>query len=492
VPDNHRQMAEGERKNAAFEVVAVVDRGRSPARRVALVIAAGALVVVAAVAGNLLQSPGGGGGSAHSAPSAPSSTSPAVTGASPSLARTPADSPEAGTGYSAMNPGRNYIPRRDGWLRVTVPAGWVSVHAPGAGCPGGSCPLFRAGKTITRAAPDGPSPTLTLVLDHDVTSVVADVCPESGDLVAVGPTVEDLTTALANQAGVQRAGPIDVTVGRYPARKFVLTLPSACPGPEGRMIWADATTDGFGLDGFGLLKGGTGTVYVVDAPGDRLVITSLDRGATGEDVAQLDAIIASIEIEASGVGPTGNRDPQGDLAIGRHSLTVDGVSFSFDVATPGWEQIRSLSINKSTRGPQDAEAIIYWTGFPDGAIAEPCASVLSPTAGRSATDLAGAVAAATGTALRSGPSDVTVGGRAAKHVVLTVREAAGCHPGFFHAWPAFSGGAFWWQSDVGDTIRVWVVDVDGTRLFIAGETKKGAGEEVEREIDEIVASIQFD
>ena len=49
----------------------------------------------------------------------------------------------------------------------------------------------------------------------------------------------------------------------------------------------------------------------------------------------------------------------------------------------------------------------------------------------------------------------------------------------------------WTDTDVGDTIRVWIVDVHGTRLFIEAETKQGAGV-VEREITKIVRSIRFE
>jgi hypothetical protein len=42
------------------------------------------------------------------------------------------------------------------------------------------------------------------------------------------------------------------------------------------------------------------------------------------------------------------------------------------------------------------------------------------------------------------------------------------------------------------TIRVWIVDVDGTRLFIEAESYKGAGPEVEQAIQQIVDSIRFE
>jgi hypothetical protein len=188
----------------------------------------------------------------------------------------------------------------------------------------------------------------------------------------------------------------------------------------------------------------------------------------------------------SGVGPIKR------LFIRRQALTVEGVPFSFGVPDRGWERFGRISINKSIVGSQGAEAIIFWTGFPDGDIADPCANLLSPPVGPSAADLAAAVSTAPGTELVTGPSDVTVGGRAAKHVVVTVRKDVGCDPGFFYTWKDFRGGALWPKTGLGDTIRVWIVDVDGTRLFIEAETNTEADSDLKREIKQIVESIRFD
>jgi hypothetical protein len=178
----------------------------------------------------------------------------------------------------------------------------------------------------------------------------------------------------------------------------------------------------------------------------------------------------------------------------RLTVTENGIRFSFLARrSAGWERHgarkRPMSLNKSVVGPQDAEAIIYWTGYPRGDHADPCARVLSPRPGRSAADLAAAVSKAPGTKLVQGPSDVTLGGRPAKHVVLTVRENVGCDPGFFYTWRPQRLGAFWHTTDVGDTIRVWIVAVGGKRLFIAAVTKAGG---IEKEVQQIVASIRFE
>jgi hypothetical protein len=63
------------------------------------------------------------------------------------------------------------------------------------------------------------------------------------------------------------------------------------------------------------------------------------------------------------------------LAVGR------GRSPLVPRAHGGWERFGDISINKSTVGPQDAEAMILWTAFPDGEIVEPCADLLRPRDG---------------------------------------------------------------------------------------------------------------
>lgn len=193
-----------------------------------------------------------------------------------------------------------------------------------------------------------------------------------------------------------------------------------------------------------------------------------------------------------------------------HAVTEEGVPFSFrvpitedprDPYSDAWETFSSIpteksaggpiSLNKSMVGAQDAEAIIFWTSFPDGDYADPCARLWSPPVGSSAADLAAGVATAPGTELVTGPSNVTLGGRPAKHVALTVRENVGCDPGFFYSWRDAKVGALWRAPWDGDTIRVWIVDVDGTRLFIEAVTRQAAGGQ-KREVEQIVESIRFD
>lgn len=203
-------------------------------------------------------------------------------------------------------------------------------------------------------------------------------------------------------------------------------------------------------------------------------------------VGSSDTTVASIASTSAApqVGPTERQERR----------LVDGVQITFSLPA-GWERNvdPKISINKSTHPPQGAEAIMMFSSFPSGQYARPCAKLLHPsTTGPSAGALAARVARAPGTKLISGPADVTVGGRAAKRVVVVVRRNTGCVPGFFYSWRPTIGGALWTTTSVGDTIQVWIVKVGRTRIFIEAETTKDAGARVGQEVQRIIRSIRFD
>ena len=47
------------------------------------------------------------------------------------------------------------------------------------------------------------------------------------------------------------------------------------------------------------------------------------------------------------------------------------------------------------------------------------------------------------------------------------------------------------EDEEGDTIRVWIVDVHGTRLFLAAATTTQANWRLKQEAQQIVESIRF-
>ncbi len=198
----------------------------------------------------------------------------------------------------------------------------------------------------------------------------------------------------------------------------------------------------------------------------------------------------------------------GSTTATRYSRTVSGISFSVVAPDRSWtpgpiertnvsestnpEGFRSsdLYISKSTVGPQGAEAVVLWTGFPDGDEAQSC--MAGPADSPTAAILAARVARAPGTELVLAPTDVRVGGRPAQHVEVIVREDRGCDPGYFFTWRDQRFGPFWGATDPGATIDVWIVDVAGTLIVIEAETTAEAGPELDREIRQVVNSIRFD
>ena len=141
--------------------------------------------------------------------------------------------------------------------------------------------------------------------------------------------------------------------------------------------------------------------------------------------------------------------------------------------------------------------IDFWPSAPDNVYADPCAHTpQSPPPSATAAGLAAAVAAVPGTDLVSGPSSIDVGGRPAQHVVLTIREDLGCKPHDAYLWyDESTGGAkggWRWAEGLGATYRVWIIDVDGTLVWIDGLYVPGAGPELGQEIEQIIDSIQFE
>jgi len=201
--------------------------------------------------------------------------------------------------------------------------------------------------------------------------------------------------------------------------------------------------------------------------------------------------------------PTARAFPApGDLSIGMHAMIRGGVPFSISLPTAGWQSEQGYFIGKDVGVGPDGASFLFWDPDPQGVYADPCAHRLRPPAGPSPADLAADVSTIPGTDVVSGPSDVTVGGRDAIQVVITVPEDAPCEAsedsGFLLWYDEGPGSGCGgppcprYPSALGVTIRVWIVDVHGTRLFIEAESYKGAGPEVEQEIQQIVDSIQFE
>jgi hypothetical protein len=134
-----------------------------------------------------------------------------------------------------------------------------------------------------------------------VEEVYADACDGSnGRLIEVGPSIDDLTTALLEQAGPETIGPVTTTLGGYPATRIEFSVPEGFDlapcilGDIGLQIWYSRPADKY----FVLLSDAIMTVYLIDVDGQRQVFLAGYRSATSEeDVAELQTVLDSIHIE---------------------------------------------------------------------------------------------------------------------------------------------------------------------------------------------------
>ncbi len=186
--------------------------------------------------------------------------------------------------------------------------------------------------------------------------------------------------------------------------------------------------------------------------------------------------------------------PTGALSAGRHSMTLGGKTFTFELTTPDWTSNGEFSIDKGGVVPKlDGASFIFWDEDPNGVFSDPCASVKAPVVGPSAVALAAAIAGIPGIEVVSGPDAVTVGGKPAQKVVIKIPDSIACSPATFFLWyDATEEGSKRYATQAGETIRVWIIEIDGVRIQIDGETFAGAGAQPGNEMQGIIDSIQFE
>lgn len=249
-------------------------------------IAAAAVVVVAVVGINLL--PGGRSVGSISTPSptaSPSPTSTATPSRAPAMIEFPGFSNNVAAGtYAWTMPGLATI-------AFTLPDGWIS----------------RFG--IPHKDRDGPGEMA--FGNWIIANVYTDPCQWQGSLLdpPVGPTVDDLATAVVAQKGRTASPATDETLGGFPAKRVELTLPAdldiaKCHSGFVRFWVAPGDdVDNWPPAGDSEVRspraGQINVVYIIDVNGQRLVIDTWHMpGTSAADLAELDAVLASLRIES--------------------------------------------------------------------------------------------------------------------------------------------------------------------------------------------------
>jgi len=171
---------------------------------------------------------------------------------------------------------------------VTVPAGWVSVWD-GMGI---------------RKHYEQPNEVTAVHMWSPGLAVFADACHSADSEERIGPTVDDLISALQAQENSVLADPVDATIAGIDGTRLELSSPAGldlaqCSLEGFLQVWK---ADGGGWNNVGS-DGSASIVYVADTPAGRLHLATdvlNDRGAsnpaaTAADNAEREAIWASLE-----------------------------------------------------------------------------------------------------------------------------------------------------------------------------------------------------
>jgi hypothetical protein len=192
----------------------------------------------------------------------------------------------------------------------------------------------------------------------------------------------------------------------------------------------------------------------------------------------------------------------GSIPVGRFLMVENGQPFTMEFSTEGWARdvgadrtSPNLEKNGGMPGPDTAWMPIWGI---DGVFTDPCRGVRGPKLSPSASALAAAVASLPNTEVVTAPEKVTVGGREAMYVAIRFHDDVGCAPSDYKMWwddhPCGGAGAEPCGRFVtagGETNYVWIVEINGTHVWIEAETYKGAKPEVQQEIQRMIDSIRF-
>jgi hypothetical protein len=183
--------------------------------------------------------------------------------------------------------------------------------------------------------------------------------------------------------------------------------------------------------------------------------------------------------------------PVGALGVAPHDARLLGVSFSFTMPSPDWRVERGDGTLETGAFPQTSFAWLFFGGPNTWVNTDPCAGKRAMV-GPSIDEQAAALTTIDGTDA-VGPTDVAVGGRPAKLVVLTIHPDVPCAvPGLELYGKTFpGGGTTLYPNSLTSTIKVWFVDIGGQVLMIHSD-QLGPNPKVEQEIQQVVDSIRFE
>jgi len=195
----------------------------------------------------------------------------------------------------------------------------------------------------------------------------------------------------------------------------------------------------------------------------------------------------------------------GHVPAGSYAVAQGGVQWTFTLTTDEWfsqaGDSAMLTIGPrwgaSTNGGMISFSVEELNAR-HGAYPDPCNhDEPGPLAGKTVPALA-SMLAATPNMTVTGPTNVTVGGRSATYLELATIDPLPCAPNGF--WLGYGGdpggcgrpeGCMRWVTADGTTEYIWLLDVNGKRMWIDAETYAGGTPERVAEIHATINSIKF-
>lgn len=180
----------------------------------------------------------------------------------------------------ALNPGTYTLPLSSGTAEITVPAGWS-----GLGDFGVALAADEASQAYVVFWPAN---------DFAVFDIYSDPCAWNTNVVEprVGPSVDDLANALADQAMRGDAVPTDVTIDGFEGKYLEMSVPTDidfadCAGGEFRS-WEGRYHQG---------PGQVDRLYILDVDGEReVLIVNFMPGTSDAQLAEQQTVFESIDI----------------------------------------------------------------------------------------------------------------------------------------------------------------------------------------------------
>ena len=183
-----------------------------------------------------------------------------------------------------------------------------------------------------------------------------------------------------------------------------------------------------------------------------------------------------------------------DLAAGRWNLSAEfPVAVAFTLGD-GWVLVSPGTVRDGVaiakEAPDAPNAVVFIVVTPTDMYADACnyrSGLLTPRLGPTVDDFVTAVTAQANTEIVRAPEPVTVDGYTG--VTLTIRNAAdGVTCGELTRWPTSAGDR---TSPMGEVSRLWVLDVEGTRVVIDIGSQPTPDPDVLAEAEAIVESIDL-